>query len=146
MANIIRRPIIVFSLLAQTLSDHLSIPINFAGIYLPFFLLPEETDRTPIFVAYLGGCGPWGSGSNHFVPLVCQRRQQDSPSTRISLQVFIVYCFVSAIFGLLAARLRIIRVFSVRKFLFQFYSRRQNGARAKYTRASDSSTTLLNND
>jgi hypothetical protein len=130
MANIIRRPIIVFSLLA--LSDHLSIPINFAGIYLPFFSLPEETDRTPIFVAYLGGSGPWGSGSNHFVPLVCQRRQQDSPSTRISLQVFIMYCvFVPAIFGLLAARLRIIRVFSVRKFLFQFYSRRQNGARAK---------------
>jgi hypothetical protein len=76
--------------------------MNFAGIYLPFFSLPQETDRTPIFVAYLGGSDWTTGGSNHFVPLVCQRREHDSPVTRVSLQVIIVYLFVPLSFSVMS--------------------------------------------
>ena len=87
------------------------LPVNMAGIYLPFFWPPEETDRTPIFVAYLGGndlslsgsTAAAQSGSLHFVPLVCQRRQ-DSPVTRVRLQVIDVHLFVRVSLFMLTTR------------------------------------------
>jgi hypothetical protein len=83
LANIIRRPIIVF---AQHQLSGAQIPLNFAGIYLPFFSPPSASDPTPIFIAYLGGDG--AGGSMHFVPLVCQDWDSNVP-LRISLQVVI---------------------------------------------------------
>jgi hypothetical protein len=62
------------------------IPLNFAGIYLPFFSSPSSADPTPIFIAYLGGDGV--GGSMHFVPLVCQEWDNAVP-LRISLQVIV---------------------------------------------------------
>jgi len=83
LANIIRRPIVVFS---QQQLSHAKIPLNFAGIYLPFFSPPATADRMPVFVAYLGGDGV--GGSLHFVPLVCQRCHGTAPP-RVRLQVMI---------------------------------------------------------
>jgi hypothetical protein len=83
VANIIRRPIIVFA--QRYLGESgANIPINFAGIYLPFFTSPSDADRTPIFIAYLGGDAE--GGSLHFVPLVCQNWDNAVP-LRIKLQV-----------------------------------------------------------
>jgi len=84
LANIIRRPIVVF---AQNRLSYAQIPVNFQGIYLPFFSEPQSTDPTPIFIAYLGGDGD--GSSNHFVPLVCQGWRCGT-APRIRLQVIIL--------------------------------------------------------
>jgi hypothetical protein len=85
LANIIRRPIVVFA------QHHLlgaQIPVHFQGIYLPFFSDPQTTDPTPIFIAYLGGDGV--GSSNHFVPLVCQGwRCGIAPRIRLQVTIFV---------------------------------------------------------